>query len=101
MGNEIIASTINALSQIIAKLPARQTKKQDSLLFTEQLAILKHQCRLRGLELLTQESLAQLQNTWDTIQKNHYTGELLAGSKVVLQLQLSGVEMILRSYLQF
>ena len=102
MANEIITSlakvgkAVTSLTETAKDLVPQRKKR--SVLLEQELILLKHVCRARGIEALTSASLDMLAATNRRIQQYNHTGPALQMDMRILTLQYEMLEHNLRSY---
>ena len=94
MANELmLIQAVSNVSQAITSLATSaktfgRIRKQDIVIFEEQLLYLKRACRARGCGTLTRLSIEEIEKTLSNIEQKNYSGTMLD-----MAMQLLNVEM--------
>ena len=103
MANEMtVYKAIKTAGQAIVSMTQsvkvnKSVRKQDAVVFQEQLRYIKAFCRTKGYGELTRLSVDEMEKTFQRITQKNFSGEMLEMSMDLLRMQYQA----LRQYIQF
>lgn len=104
MANELmLIQAVSNVSQAVTSLATSvktfgAVRKQDAVVFEEKLRYLKHTCRARGCGMLIRESIDEMNKTYQSVEQQNYSGQMLEMVVKLLDLQCQALYKNIQNY---